>query len=423
MERCWWKEAVIYQVYVRSFMDSDGDGVGDLPGVVSRLDYLKELGIDVIWLNPVYRSPNDDNGYDVSDYREIMDEFGSMEDWEWLLQECHDRGIRLIMDLVVNHSSDEHPWFVESRKSKENPYRDYYIWRPGGSGPAGEPNNWESLFSGSAWEKDESTGEFYLHYFSRKQPDLNWDCPALRDEILDMMTWWLDKGIDGFRMDAVHLMQKPAGLPDSTKAPTHGAGYVNDEALYAHNEGLHDIFHSMYERVLRHYDVMTVAEMNWTSPEMAVDYVAPEREELGMIFHFEICGLPRYESEKRRIGELNRIQQRWYDATWGRGWNSQYFNNHDQPRQVSAWGDDVRFRVESAKLLGTYLHGMPGSPYVYQGEELGMTNYPFTSMDEINDVSLRNEWEKCRAAGESEESFLAGRVRWIRENGRTPMQW
>ena len=425
MERIWWKEAVIYQVYVRSFMDSDGDGIGDIPGLISKLDYLKELGIDVIWLNPVYKSPNDDNGYDISDYRDIMDEFGTMGDWEELLAQCHCRGIKLIMDLVVNHSSDEHPWFLESRKSKGNPYRDYYIWRPGkeANGIKIPPNNWESLFSGSAWEYDDATGEYYLHFFSRKQPDLNWDCPELRREILDMMAWWLDKGIDGFRMDAVHLMQKPEKLPDSMKKPTHPEGYVLDEELYAHNPGLHEIFHEMNRKVLSRYDVMTVAEMNMTKPAMACDYVAPEREELNMIFHFEICGLPQSVKERKRIGQLNLIQKRWYDAVWGRGWNSQFFNNHDLPRQVSIWGDDGEFRLQSAKLLGTYLHTMPGSPYVYQGEEIGMTNVPFKSMDEINDVSLRNEWAKCAALGETEESFLNRRRKWTRDNGRTPMQW
>ncbi|MDC7219978.1 MAG: alpha-glucosidase [Spirochaetales bacterium] len=423
MERTWWKEAVIYQVYVRSFMDSNGDGIGDIPGVISRLDYLKELGIDVIWLNPVYKSPNDDNGYDISDYRKIMDEFGTMADWEKLLEECHGRGIRLIMDLVVNHTSDEHPWFLESRKSKDNPYRDYYIWKPAGKGPKGEPNNWESIFSGSAWEWDEATGEYYLHLFSRKQPDLNWDNPKVHREIIDMMTWWLDKGIDGFRMDAVHLLKKPAGLPDSTNPPTHKEGYVGDEVLYAHNEGIHNIFREMNRSALSRYDVMTVAEMNRATPAMAGDYVSPRREELDMIFHFEICGLPRYCEEKKRISELNRIQQRWYDASWKSGWNSQYFNNHDQPRQVSAWGDDGKYRVQSAKLLATYLHTMPGSPYVYQGEEIGMTNFPFSSMKEINDVSLRNDWAKCSAAGESEEDFLSRQAKWTRENARTPMQW
>ncbi len=425
MEKAWWKEAVIYQVYVRSFMDSDGDGIGDIPGVISRLDYLKDLGIDVIWLNPVYKSPNDDNGYDISDYRDIMDEFGTMEDWETLLEQCHRRGIKLIMDLVVNHSSDEHPWFVESRKSLDNPFRDYYVWRPGRmeDGKRRPPNNWESLFHGSAWEYDEATGEYYLHFFSRKQPDLNWDCPGLRSEILNMMTWWLDKGIDGFRMDAVHLMQKPEGFPDSKKAPTHQDGYVLDEELYSHNPGLHGIFHEMYQKALSRYDVMTVAEMNMTTPAMACDYVAPEREELNMIFHFEICGLPRQFPSKKRIGQLNRIQQRWYDATWGRGWNSQFFNNHDLPRQVSVWGDDAEYRIESAKLLGAYLHTMPGSPYIYQGEEIGMTNVPFERMDDINDVALRNDWAKCAAQGESEESFLSRWRKWTRENARTPMQW
>jgi len=425
VERVWWKEAVIYQVYVRSFMDSNGDGVGDIPGLISRLDYLKELGIDVIWLNPVYKSPNDDNGYDISDYRDIMDEFGTMADWEKLLAECHHRGIKIIMDLVVNHSSDEHSWFLESRKSKESPYRDYYIWRPGReeNGVRRPPNNWESLFSGSAWEYDERCGEYYLHLFSRKQPDLNWDSPRLREEIFEMMAWWLDKGIDGFRMDAVHLMQKPAGLPDAAGKPTHRDGYVYDEKLYSHNPGLHRIFHEMNTRVLSKYDCMTVAEMNMTTPEMASDYVAPEREELNMIFHFEICSLPRYTKERKRIRTLNSIQDRWYRATWGKGWNSQFFNNHDLPRQVSVWGDDDRFRVESAKLLGTYLHTMPGSPYIYQGEEIGMTNYPFKSMGEINDVALKNQWAKCAAEGESEEHFLKRNLKWTRENGRTPMQW
>jgi oligo-1,6-glucosidase len=419
VDRVWWKEAVIYQVYVRSFFDSNGDGIGDLPGLISRLDYLKELGVNVLWLNPVYQSPNDDNGYDISDYKDIMKEFGTMTDWENMLAKSHEQGIKIIMDLVVNHSSDEHKWFIESRKSKDNPFRDYYIWRPSGSGPKGEPNNWESLFSGTAWEKDELTGEFYLHYFSRKQPDLNWDSPALRREILDMMTWWLDKGIDGFRMDAVHLMQKPAGLPNSKKRSTHHEGYVMDEKLYAHNPGLHGIFHEMYTNVLKNYDVMTVAEMNQTTPAMANDYVAPEREELNMIFHFEVCGIQR----NWTVRKLNRIQQKWYRATWGTGWNSQFFNNHDLPRQVSIWGNDGPYRVESAKLQAAYLHTMPGSPYIYQGEEIGMTNVHFDRLSDYNDVSLHNEFAKCQAQGESEVDFLNRKRKWSRDNGRTPMQW
>jgi oligo-1,6-glucosidase len=416
MTKHWWKEAVVYQIYPRSFYDSNGDGIGDLRGIIEKLDYVKNLGADVIWLSPVYKSPNDDNGYDISDYRDIMDEFGTLSDWDELLHGIHSRGMRLIMDLVVNHTSDEHPWFIESRSSKDNPKRDYYIWRPG-KGPK-EPNNWESFFTGSVWQYDEASGEYYLHFFSKKQPDLNWKNPKVREEIYSMMKWWLDKGIDGFRMDVINLLSKREGLPDSMKAPTSPEGYVFDEDLFANQKGIHDILKEMHHRVLGKYDIMTVGETPNVTPQIAADYVDEDRKELNMVFNFQ-----HMDMEGMELLKFKKLQKEWYEALKDRGWNSQYFSNHDQPRSVSRFGNDTEYRVESAKLLGTVLHTLPGTPYVYQGEEIGMTNVAFPSIDYYNDIATINAYKKGIASGADPESAMEAVHKKSRDNARTPMQW
>jgi oligo-1,6-glucosidase len=402
MKRQWWKEAVVYQIYPRSFKDSNGDGIGDINGIISKLDYLKELGVDVIWLSPVYKSPNDDNGYDISDYRDIMDEFGTMDDWERLLEEMHNRGLKLIMDLVVNHSSDEHAWFVESRKSKDNPYRDYYIWRPGQDGK--EPNNWESNFSGSAWQYDEATGEYYLHLFSKKQPDLNWENPKLRQEIYDMMKFWLDKGIDGFRMDVINFISKEEGLPDAPNP--EGKKYVSGGRYFMNGPKIHDYLQKMNREVLSKYDVMTVGEMPGVTVEEAKLYTSENRKEVNMVFQFEHVDLDsgpggKWDLKPLQLKNLKENITKWQKGLEKEGWNSLYLNNHDQPRMVSRFGNDRKYRVESAKMLATFLHMLKGTPYIYQGEEIGMTNVQFESIDDYKDIETLNMYrEKVIENGE-----------------------
>jgi len=418
MTKKWWKEAVVYQIYPRSFKDSNGDGIGDLRGIIEKLDYLKELGIDVIWLNPCYASPNDDNGYDISDYYQIMPEFGTMEDFDELLAEAHKRGIKIVMDLVVNHSSDEHKWFIESRSSKDNPYRDYYIWRDPRDGK--EPNNWGSFFSPSAWEYDEKTGQYYLHLFSKKQPDLNWEHEPLRQEVYKMMNFWFDKGIDGFRMDVINLIKKPAGLPDSELPSNTAEGYVFDPDLYANNPGLLEFLQEMNRNCMSKYDCMTVGETVNVTPEIALNYVKEENKALNMVFHFEVMEI----KENFDLVRFKEIQQKWYDGVMKKGgWNSQYLNNHDQPRQVSIFGNDKEYRLESAKLLGTMLHTLPGTPYIYQGEEIGMTNCQFESIDEFNDIHARYLYSQMLKKGTSSEDALAWLNNYSREHARTPMHW
>lgn len=425
MERKWWKESVVYQIYPRSFNDSNGDGVGDIKGIIEKLDYLKELGIDVVWLSPVYKSPNDDNGYDISDYQAIMDEFGTMEDWEELLQELHKRGIKLIMDLVVNHSSDEHRWFIESRKSKDNPYRDYYIWGSGKDG--GEPNNWESVFSGSAWVYDKVTDEYYLHVFSKKQPDLNWENPRLRKEVYDMMLWWLDKGIDGFRMDVINFISKVDGLPDAPN-PT-GKRYVSGSDYFMNGPRIHQFLQEMNQQVLSKYDIMTVGEMPGVTPEQAALYTAPEGKELNMVFQFEHMDLDsgpngKWDLKPLELVDLKQTMTKWQKELEGKGWNSLYLNNHDQPRVVSRLGNDTDYRVESAKMLGTLLHMMQGTPYIYQGEELGMTNVRFDSIDEYKDIETLNMYnEKVHEQSVDKSIVMEAIYAKGRDNARTPMQW
>lgn len=425
MERQWWKESVVYQIYPRSFYDSNGDGIGDLRGIIEKLDYLKKLGIDIIWLGPVYKSPNDDNGYDISDYYDIMDEFGTMEEMEELLDEVHKRDMKLIMDLVVNHTSDEHQWFVESRSSKDNPYRDYYIWRPGKNGK--EPNNWESVFSGSAWEYDEKTGEYYLHLYSKKQPDLNWENPAVRKDIYKMMLWWLDKGIDGFRLDVINHISKVPGLPDAPNP--EGKKYVPGGQFYLNGPRIHEFLQEMNREVLSKYDCMTVGEMPGVTMEEAVLYTAPERKELNMVFtfeHMDLDGGPggKWDLRPLQLSKLKKVLSKWQTGLHGKGWNSLYWNNHDQPRIVSRFGDDGKYRVESAKMLGTVLHMMQGTPYIYQGEEIGMTNVRFPSIDDYRDIETLNMYkEKVHEEGQDEAKVMESIYAKGRDNARTPMQW
>ncbi|RUS46636.1 alpha-glucosidase [Cohnella sp. AR92] len=423
MDRQWWKESVVYQIYPRSFMDSDGDGIGDLPGMTSKLDYLKTLGVDVIWLSPVYDSPNDDNGYDIRDYRAILPEFGTMADWETFLREAHARGIKLIMDLVVNHSSDEHAWFVESSASKISAKRDYYIWKPGKDGA--EPNNWVSVFGGSAWKHDERTDEYFLHLFSRKQPDLNWNNPVLRKEVYDMMTWWLDKGIDGFRMDVINYISKDEAYPD---APSHSESRFQWGGQYfADGPRIHEFLQEMNREVLSKYDCMTVGEMPGVQPEEAALYTAPERGEVNMVFQFEHMDLDsgngKWDVRPWHLKALKEVTYKWQHSLNGRGWNSLYMNNHDQPRMVSRFGDDGEYRVLSAKMLATFLHMQQGTPYIYQGEEIGMTNVRFPSIADYRDIETLNYYREAMEGGADEAAVLRSIHAKGRDNARTPFQW
>ncbi len=425
MERAWWKEAVVYQIYPRSFMDSNGDGIGDLNGITSRLDYLKELGVDVIWLSPIYQSPNDDNGYDISDYQAIMKEFGTMEDFDRMIAGIHERGMRLVMDLVVNHTSDEHPWFLESRKSKDNPYRDYYIWREGKDGKV--PNNWGSYFSGSAWQHDDATDMYYLHLFSKKQPDLNWENPKVREEVFSMMNWWCgEKGIDGFRMDVISLISKRPGLPDGPKGPEALYGYAD----CANGPRVHEFLKEMNQKVLSHYDLMTVGEAAGVTIEEAKKYAGFNENELNMVFHFEHVGLDdgehgKWTDKRVPLSAFKKVMSDWQTELDGRAWNSLYLSNHDQPRSISRFGDDSpKYRVVCAKMLATCLHMMQGTPYVYQGEELGMTNMHFADISEVRDIDSINAYHEMSEAGLiSKEDMMRFICLKGRDNARTPMQW
>ena len=421
MNKKWWKESVVYQIYPRSFCDSNGDGIGDLQGIISKLDYLKELGINVIWMSPVYKSPNDDNGYDIADYQDIMEEFGTMADFDELLAAAHQRGIKIVMDLVVNHTSDEHAWFVESRSSKENDKRDYYIWREAKDGK--EPNNWGSCFSGSAWQWDETTQMYYLHCFSKKQPDLNWDNPKVRDEVFNMMTWWCEKGIDGFRMDVISMISKPDGLPDAPVA--EGALYA-DSMVTCNGPHVHEYLQEMNQRVLSKYDIMTVGECAGVTIEHAKKYANAEGTELNMVFQFEHVGLDaglenKWHKDKIKLPELKANLTKWQKELDQVAWNSIFFCNHDQPRVVSRLGDDS---PESAKCIATMLHLMQGTPYVYQGEELGMTNCPFGPIENYRDVESINAYYELTEAGLRQPEELLSCIAYKgRDNARTPMQW
>lgn len=424
MEQAWWKEAVVYQIYPRSFMDSNGDGIGDLNGITSKLDYLKELGVDVLWLSPVYQSPNDDNGYDISDYRAIMEEFGTMEDFDGMLRGIHERGMKLVMDLVVNHTSDEHAWFVESRSARENPYRDYYIWREGKDGK--EPNNWGSCFSGSAWQHDEATDMYYLHLFSKKQPDLNWDNPKVREEVFSMMTWWCEKGIDGFRMDVISLISKEPGLPDGEVLP--GESYA--VCPCANGPHAHEYLQEMNRKVLSRYDLMTVGECAGVTVEEAKKYASLDGKELNMVFQFEHVDLDggkygKWTDRRVNLREFKQVMTSWQTGLEGKAWNSLFLGNHDQPRSVSRFGNDApEYREVCAKMLATCLHMLKGTPYVYQGEELGMKNCPFSGIEDYRDIESINAFRTLTGEGKiAPEDMLRYLALRSRDNARTPMQW
>ncbi|SFT43157.1 oligo-1,6-glucosidase [Selenomonas sp. GACV-9] len=428
-KRAWWKEAVIYQIYPRSFADSNGDGIGDLNGITEHLDYLSELGIDVIWLSPVYQSPNDDNGYDISDYRAIMADFGTMADFDRLLTEAHARHIRIVMDLVANHTSDEHPWFIESRKSKDNPYRDYYIWKDPRDG--GAPNKWASCFSGPAWQYDEKTGQYYLHCFSRKQPDLNWDNPKVRDEVFDLMDWWCQKGIDGFRMDVISMISKHPDFPDG---PVHEDGYSDMFAYVCNGPHVHEYLQEMNRRVLSRYDLLTVGEAAGVTVEEAKKYANSEGTELGMVFHFEHTDgaanseavIGKWTKNPPKMPYVRKILNKWQTELEGKAWGSLYWDNHDQPRAVSRFGNDApQWRVKSAKMLATVLHMQKGTPYIYQGEEIGMTNTHFHSVADCEDIEEKNAWQELVVEKKlvDGKTLLACFDTVARDNARTPMQW
>ena len=423
MKKAWWKEAVVYQIYPRSFCDSNGDGIGDLNGITSKLDYLKELGIDVIWLSPVYKSPNDDNGYDISDYEDIMTEFGTMEDFDKMLDAAHDRGIKIVMDLVVNHTSDEHPWFVESRSSKDNEKRDYYIWKEGKDGK--EPTNWGSAFSGPAWKYDEHTDMYYLHLFSVKQPDLNWENPKVRNEVYDMMTRWCEKGIDGFRMDVISLISKPVGYPDAKVVGLYG-----DMGICANGPKVHDYLKEMNERVLSKFDIMTVGETAGVTLEEAKKYANTDGSELNMVFQFEHTDLDggerfKWDTKPMSLVPLKENLSKWQKGLEDVAWNSLYFCNHDQPRIVSRLGDESdAYRELSAKCIATCLHMMQGTPYIYQGEELGMTNTVFNSVDDFRDLESINAYRELIESGLFTKDDMFPKIAHkSRDNARTPMPW
>ena len=410
MKEKWWKSSVVYQIYPRSFCDSNGDGIGDINGIRSKLWYLKELGTDVIWLSPVYVSPNADNGYDISDYYGISPEYGSMEDMKALIRECENCGIRIIMDLVVNHTSDEHPWFVEAKKSKDSPYRDYYIWREGKKGSP--PNELESCFGGNAWEYSEETGEYYLHFYHKKQPDLNWENEAMRKEIWKMMNFWIDMGVGGFRMDVIDVI-----------------GKIPDQEIKENGPKLHEYLQEMNRETFGGKNLMTVGECWGADIENGGLYSDPERKELDMIFQFEqmlldqVPGEQKWDLKPLELKQLKQVFAKWQKALEGKGWNSLFWNSHDLPRIVSRWGNDKEYRVESAKMLAAILHGMKGTPYIYQGEEIGMTNYPFSGIGDFFDVESVNMYRERKQMGYPEEEIMKSLCVKSRDNARTPMQW
>lgn len=423
LDKRWWHNSVVYQIYPRSFNDANGDGIGDIPGIIDKLDYIAELGANVIWLSPVYQSPMDDNGYDISDYQKIAPEFGTMADMDRLIAEADKRGIKIVMDLVVNHTSDEHPWFVESRSSKDSPKRDWYIWKdpkPDGS----EPNNWESFFKPKAWTLDENTGQYYLHLFSNKQPDLNWANPEVREAVYDMMHFWLKKGLGGFRMDVINMIGKPSDYPDATIFDQGVAGWEH----WSNNLLVHQYLREMHDKVLKHYDVLTVGETPFTTTLDGRYYSHPDRNEISMIFQFEHVSIDREEHNAVKkpfdLVQYKEIMTRWQEDLYQKGWNSLYWSNHDQPRTVSRYGcDSAKYRVVSAKMLGTVLHMMSGTPYIYQGEEIGMTNKHFDSIDEFNDLMAKFHYQKMRDRGVSNADALAFLNDFSRDHARVPVQW
>ena len=412
MEKKWWHSSVVYQIYPRSFQDSNGDGIGDIQGIIQRLSYLADLGIDAIWLSPVYQSPNDDNGYDISDYQAISPEFGTMDDMDELIQKANEYGIRIVMDLVVNHTSDEHFWFIESRKNKDNGYRDYYIWRDGQPNDM-PPNELTSIFSGSAWELDKQTNQYYLHLYSKKQPDLNWENPKVRNEIWQMMNFWLDKGIGGFRMDVIDLI-----------------GKIPDELITGNGPMLHTYLQEMHQKTFGKLDVLTVGETWGVTTEDAKLYSAPERNELSMVFQFEHIGLdeqpgkPKWDTRPLDFIKLKQVFTKWQLALDGDGWNSLFWNNHDIPRIVSSWGNDSpQYRVVSAKMFATFLHFLKGTPYIYQGEEIGLTNTPISSIEEVNDIESINMYNERMQQGYNKEEIIHAINKKGRDNARRPIPW
>ena len=420
MEKNWWKEAVAYQVYPRSFNDSNNDGIGDLQGMVEKLDYLKDLGIDVIWLSPMYKSPNDDNGYDISDYQDIMEEFGTMEDFNHLLSETHKRGMKLILDLVVNHTSDEHPWFIESRSSKDNPKRDWYIWADPKS-DGSEPNNWESIFNGSTWEYDDTTKQYYFHLFSKKQPDLNWSNPDVREAVFKMMNWWFEKGIDGFRVDAITHIKKTFEAGD-LPVPK-GKQYAPAFDVDMNQPGIQDWLQEMKDKSLSHYDIMTVGEANGVNPDNAKEWVGEKEGKFNMIFQFEHLGLWSTGDSKFDVLSYKNVLNRWQKQLEGIGWNALFIENHDQPRRVSTWGDDKKYWFESATSHAVVYFLQQGTPFIYQGQEIGMTNYPFESIETFNDVAVKTEYQIVKSQGGDVNQLLDKYKMENRDNSRTPMQW
>ncbi|KAA2272813.1 MAG: alpha-glucosidase [Staphylococcus haemolyticus] len=420
MNKNWWKEVVAYQVYPRSFNDSNNDGIGDLPGVIEKLDYLKDLGIDVIWLSPMYKSPNDDNGYDISDYQDIMDEFGTMEDFDRLLKGVHDRGMKLILDLVVNHTSDEHPWFIESKSSKDNPKRDWYIWAdPKDDGS--EPNNWESIFNGSTWQFDETTNQYYFHLFSKKQPDLNWDNPEVRESVFNMMNWWFEKGIDGFRVDAITHIKKTFEAGD-LPVP-EGKKYAPAFDVDMNQPGIQNWLQEMKDESLSQYDIMTVGEANGVNPDNAEEWVGEDKGKFNMIFQFEHLGLWSTGDSQFDVKSYKEVLNRWQKRLEGIGWNALFIENHDQPRRVSTWGNDKDYWFESATSHAVVYFLQQGTPFIYQGQEIGMTNYPFESIETFNDVAVRNEYQIVKEQGGDVDQLLNKYRMENRDNSRTPMQW
>ena len=422
MNKVWWKESVVYQIYPRSFKDTNNDGIGDIQGIIEKIDYIRDLGVDVIWLCPIYQSPNDDNGYDISDYTAIMDEFGTMDDFDQLLEAAHSRGLKIIMDLVVNHTSDEHPWFVASRQSKNNPYRDYYYWQKGRNGLP--PNNWSSFFKGPAWELTANSDEYYLHLFSKKQPDLNWENPAVRQEVHRLMKFWLDKGVDGFRMDVISLISKDTNFPDTH----HKDFYDIINHVYANGTRVHEFIREMYEKVLSHYDIMTVGEGPGITPEVANLYVGNERKELNMIFHFGHLHLGstkngKYDVVPWDLPQFKDIFKTWDETLAAKGWNSIFLGNHDFARMVSRFGNDRQYREVSAKLLAMLLLSMRGTVFLYQGDEIGMTNVAFPSIHDYNDIETITSYKEAEQAGMDMDEFLKIVHDRSRDNARTPMQW
>lgn len=426
MKPKWWKESVVYQVYPISFKDTNNDGIGDLNGITSKLDYLKELGVDIIWVCPIYKSPNHDNGYDISDYCDIMDVFGSMDDFDRMLREIHARDMKLMMDLVLNHTSDEHLWFKESRSSLDNPKRDFYIWRKGKNG--GPPNNWESYFSGSVWEYDDRTDEYYLHLYSKHQPDLNWENPEVIRQLYEMIHWWLKRGVDGFRLDAIAHIVKEQGLPDAHNP--HQTPTVRAYELFSNLEKVHTLLQNLNDEVLYFYDIVTVGETSGLGPEQALDYVGDSRRELNMVFQFEhmfldarSAGSGKWDTKPWSLLELKEVMSHWQTVLHNRGWNANYLNNHDQPRAVSRFGNDGKYRIPSAKMLATFIHMLEGTPFVYQGEEIGMTNANFQGIEDYRDVETLNYYEECKEKGIPHEEIMKAIQIKSRDNSRTPMQW